>query len=157
MDQRDSRVNQPFFVIPPDRVNEALPASARRVDQNEKRSIRACEVGSHLWFIDPDARMQAGDALVLLPSFDAITVLVATLRQSVISCVGADPCGNDLDSFRCCASQPGWHALRAGITDAIGQVDIFPVNAGVVACIQLDGLGDRSPKFQSHSGSLPCM
>ncbi len=44
------------FAVPPDWVCEVLSPYARRIDQNEKRSIYACEGVSHLWFVDPDAR-----------------------------------------------------------------------------------------------------
>ncbi len=46
--------------IAPDWVCEILSPSTRRLDQTEKRTVYAREGVSHLWFVDPDAKMPGG-------------------------------------------------------------------------------------------------
>ena len=46
-----------YFTQAPDWVCEVLSPSTRGFDQEEKRAVYARERVSHLWFVDPDARM----------------------------------------------------------------------------------------------------
>ncbi|MCY4007740.1 MAG: Uma2 family endonuclease [Rhodobacteraceae bacterium] len=84
-----------YCEIAPDWVCEALSASTRRIDMNEKRSIYAREGVSHLWFVDPGPKtleifrrhkeqwillttLVDGDP-VSQPPFDAISFPLAAL------------------------------------------------------------------------------
>ena len=78
-----------YFSIPPDWVCEVLSPSTRRIDRHEKSEIYAREGVSHMWFVDPDAKILevfelrehrwvllstlADDEPVSQPPFDAIT------------------------------------------------------------------------------------
>ena len=84
-----------FCTVTPDWVCEVLSPSTRQLDRGGKRMAYAREGVSHLWFVDPDARMLeafalregqwvliatlADDEPVSVPPFEAITFSLADL------------------------------------------------------------------------------